>query len=77
MCSTCWYLHCEEQLELLHNGWGGGINCLNTVFYNQTFQVKNVPYQKERHIEASAKVNEKTVPNLYLSLMLIVIAPTY
>lgn len=36
------------------------------IFDNQTFQLKNVPYQKERHIDAGAKVNEKIVPNLYL-----------
>lgn len=55
MRSTCWYLHC---VELLHSG-GGHKPFKYCIFYNQTFQLKNMPYQKESHIEASAKVNEK------------------
>lgn len=61
MRSTCWYLHC---VELLHSG-GGHKPFKYCIFYNQTFQLKNMPYQKESHIEASAKVNGKEiVPNL-------------
>lgn len=32
MCSTCWYLHCEEHLELLHSA-GVGTVLLNTVYF--------------------------------------------
>lgn len=76
MCSTCWSLYYEEQLELLHS-CGRHKLFKYCIFYNQTFRLRNMHCQKESHIEASAKVNEKFVPNVYFPLMLIVIALSY